>query len=128
MQNAEIVNRLSLHDNCGKSPIVNTRWHYCVPCLNDADFDLCSIGEMDPHVIDAFVTQRPWLQQVRTLGVIGAVTRNLNLLSQPTRSRAEEILQGGTLVPVAYRGCMACMMFRDAGVWADLAGRIRGTT
>jgi uncharacterized Fe-S cluster-containing radical SAM superfamily protein len=127
MPNAGVMNRLSFFNNCGTSPFVKARWHYCLPFLEDPDFDLCAIGEMGTRTIDDFLATRPWLNQIRRHGVIDAVTRNLDVLSKRTRESVERIIQGAVPVSVAYRGCMVCKQFHDLGVWKELQEKFDGT-
>jgi len=120
LPNDELINRLSLFNNCGKSPFIDGTWRYCLPLRHDPQFDLAPIGQMQADSIREFIAQRPLLQAIRQHGIIAACKEQRHRLSAEARDRLDEFLTGQVSVSVAYRGCMVCKAFYDAGVIPEL--------
>jgi hypothetical protein len=110
--NAELINRLSLHNHCGRSFFVRRGWHYCLPLLNEPTFEMSAIGEMRPETIGRFLRDRPFLQRIRARGVVDAVEHSSRELASERRDRVDAVLSGSIPVSVAYRGCMVCHELR----------------
>ncbi|MCP4601985.1 MAG: 4Fe-4S cluster-binding domain-containing protein [Proteobacteria bacterium] len=126
MPNAEIMNRLSLYCNCGKSPFITDKWHYCLPFKGNSKYDLCRIGEMREDTISDFIAERPWLESIRERGVLAAVEEYKGSLSAEVSNKVDQMLSNSTRVSVAYRGCMVCKEFADIGVWEEIESRLEG--
>jgi hypothetical protein len=125
LPNSTIMNRLSLAAHCGNSPFIDDKWHYCLPYRDDPDFDLAPLGGMGPETIDTFLEKRPFLQSIRTHGLIATLEAGKHLLSKNTRLNADKILGDNHPVSVAYRGCMICKELSEMGVWREMSGTIR---
>jgi uncharacterized Fe-S cluster-containing radical SAM superfamily protein len=111
--NAEIVNGLSFYNNCGKSPFVDTTWHYCLPFLHHAPFDLCALGQMESGTIQRTIDRLPFLQAIRRLGVVAAMRELRGSLPEDARQRLDQMFDPSVRVSAAYRGCMVCRELYD---------------
>lgn len=120
MSNSVLMDRLSLHAHCGASPFIDGVWHYCLPFKEDSRFDLCSIGEMKPGVLESFLARNPFMNCIRTEGVLSAVEEHRPQLSRETTERLKHLLSPEARVSVAYRGCMVCRALYDIGVIKEL--------
>jgi len=107
------MNGLSFHNNCGRSPFVDSEWHYCLPFLHDAPFDLCGLGEMTPETIAGFIGARPFLQDVRRLGVVEAIRARRQELDAEGRAQLDRLFDPEVRVSAAYRGCLVCREAHD---------------
>jgi uncharacterized Fe-S cluster-containing radical SAM superfamily protein len=116
MPNAELLDKLSLFNNCGDSPFIDDRWRYCLPFREDARFDLGAIGTIKGDSLDHFLKRHPSLCAIRELGVLSAAKTYKHRLTSATAQKLEELLSGETLVSVAYRGCMLCKKLGEIGV------------
>ncbi len=121
MPNAEIMNGLSLHCNCGNSNFISDKWHYCLPFLDNPDFDLAPIGAMQEDTVENFINGKPFIQSVRKYGIIKAVDQYKDRLSKDVREKLEEFFGHSTCVSVAYRGCMICKELHNIGVFDEVA-------
>lgn len=110
MANQELVDRMSLHNNCGRSPFVDSHWHYCLPMADDSAYDLGAVGAATPSRIDDIVQKRPYLSGVQERGVVTSLMRERDGLSRDVRDRVDGML--GQPTPVAYRGCLLCKSFQ----------------
>jgi uncharacterized Fe-S cluster-containing radical SAM superfamily protein len=116
MPNDQVMNGLSFHNNCGRSPFIDSAWHYCLPFLHDAPYDLCGLGEMAPETIPAFIEARPFLQDIRRLGVVeairarcrGSLRSGARALDAEGRERLDRLFDPEVQVSAAYRGCLVC--------------------
>lgn len=118
--NADIMNNLSLFAHCGQSPFIDDRWHYCLPFRDNPDYDIAPLGQITKNSLADFIAKRPWLQSIRTHGLIKTVERYKDALSKATREKLEHMFQPSHQVSVAYRGCMICKELADIGVWEDI--------
>ncbi len=122
MKNSDIMNQLSLFAHCGNIPFVDETWHYCLPFKENSDYDLARIGDMTGDTINNFLSDKPFLKSIRTKGVLETVNICKDKLSTSTREKVEQIFSPNHQVSVAYRGCMICKEFAEAGVWNELIG------
>ena len=120
MPNAEVMDRLSLFNNCGRSPIIGERWHYCVPFIDNPHFDLCEIGEARKDTLANFLGQNPLVRSFREKGILTTVHQYRGRLSRESTERLDEMLNSPQGVSVAYRGCMICKELHDNGVAEEL--------
>lgn len=118
--NASIMNRLSWFAHCGQSPFIDDRWHYCLPFRENPDYDLAPLGHITETTLPAFIEKHPWLDSIRTHGLIETVERYKDALSKKTREKLDIMFQPSHQVSVAYRGCMICKELADIGVWEDI--------
>lgn len=118
--NAELMDRLSHFNNCGRSPFVDEKWHYCLPLRDWRAFDLCRVGDMRPDTLNGFIDRTPLVQSFREDGLISTVNRLKGRLSQPARDQVEMMFGPDERVSVAYRGCMICKALHDRGVFEEL--------
>jgi hypothetical protein len=125
LPNSTIINRLSLAAHCGNSPFIDDKWHYCLPYRDDPDFNLAPLGGMTPETIDTFLEKRPFLQSIRTRGLIATIEAGKHILSLNTRLKVDKILGDNHPVSVAYRGCMICKELSETGVWREMSATIR---
>ncbi len=120
MDNSVIMDRLSLHAHCGASPFIDGKWHFCLPFKEDSRYDLCGIGGMKADTIERFLERAPFLNRIRTDGLLTAVNEHRVLLSHETGERLDSLLAGKSKVSVAYRGCMVCRALYDIDVIKEL--------
>jgi hypothetical protein len=120
--NRLIMNRLSLSAHCGQSPFIDKIWHYCLPFRENPDFDLAPVGGMEASTIDTFLKANPFLEKIRTMGVIDAVVSYRNKLSPMSREKLDHLLGPDHRVSVAYRGCMICKEFAKEGIVSEIMG------
>ncbi len=120
MPNAEVLDQLSLFCNCGRSPFITEKWHYCLPFKDDPEYDLCSLGQMREDTLGNFIQERPLLQDIRQYGVISTVRKYQDRLSSEMLEKLENEFGRHTQVSVAYRGCMICKRLKDLGVWGHI--------
>ena len=120
MPNREIMNRLSLFAHCGRSPFVDNAWHYCLPFRENPDFDLAKVGEMKEDTLERFLETMPFLQRIRTMGVIDAALSYRDRLTRTTRDKLDYLESPDHRVSVAYRGCMVCKELTQFGVWDEI--------
>lgn len=113
MPNAEVINRLSSFCNCGRSPFVDDRWHFCLPFLHHEPFDLCDVGGMEAETIGRKIDAVPFVQAVRARGVVEAIRGALEHLEGEARERVEALFDPAITVSAAYRGCMVCRELHD---------------
>ncbi|MBT3218319.1 MAG: hypothetical protein HN348_04455, partial [Proteobacteria bacterium] len=113
--NAELMNRLSFFNNCGRSFFVKKGWHYCLPFLENGRFEMGRIGGMTPETVAAFFEEAPMLREIREQGVIEAALHRRHELAGEGLERLDAVLNGETAVSVAYRGCMVCKQLAEAG-------------
>lgn len=116
MLNAELLDKLSLFNNCGDSPFIDDRWRFCLPFREDARFDLGAIGSIRSDTIDQFLERHAALCAIHDLGVLSAAKAYKHRLTAATAHKFEALLSGETLVSVAYRGCMLCKKLGEIGV------------
>jgi hypothetical protein len=116
MPNGELIDKLSLFNNCGDSPFIDSRWRFCLPFRQDARFDLGAIGSIKSDTIDCFLERHAALRAIRDLGVLSAAKAYKHRLTAPTAHKLDALLSGETLVSVAYRGCMLCKKLGEIGV------------
>jgi hypothetical protein len=120
MPNSDIIDRLSLFNNCGDSPFIDDRWRYCLPYRADSRFDLCGIGSMEKNTIDDFLGQKKMLDEMRVSGIISFVKKHITRLKHETMDRLDPVFSGDIPVSVAYRGCMLCGKLGEIGVIDEL--------
>lgn len=120
--NSELLDRMSLHAHCGASPFIDDRWHYCLPLKDDDRYAMCPIGGMRRDTFQAFLSTVPVQRAIRAYGVITAVKNWRQALTPETRDRLDGMLSSAAtaMVSVAFRGCMVCRAFYDAGIITDL--------
>lgn len=120
MSNWDIMNKMSFFTHCGQSPFVIDRWHYCLPFREDPFYDIAPIGEMKENSLEEFIAQRPWLESIRTRGLLETVEHYKYCLTPETREKLDNMLSPGYQVSIAYRGCMVCKELAEIGVWNDI--------
>lgn len=120
LPNVALMDKLSLFDNCGDSPFIDDRWHYCLPYRDDARFDLGPIGAIQPDSIDRFLDANPAIRAIREKGILTAVEAYKHQLSAATAAKLDSLFNGRSAVPVAYRGCMLCKKLGEIGVIDEL--------
>ena len=118
--NAELMDRLSHFNNCGRSPFVDDKWHYCLPLRDWRPFDLSQLGDMRPDTLCGFIDRTPLVQSFRNNGLISTITKLKSRLSQPARDEVESLFGPEERVSVAYRGCMICKELHERGVFEEL--------
>lgn len=123
--NALIMNRLSLHSHCGQSPFIDDKWHYCLPFRENPDFVLAEVGSMTEDILSVFLDRKPWLKTIGRLGVIETVNRYRHLLSTKTAEKFDELCSPARKLSIAYRGCMICKEFAEAGIWKDIDANLK---
>ncbi len=119
-KNDILINQLSFHCHCGISPFIDTRWRFCLPFKEDPRYDLCDVGDLKKDTITSFIAGKPAIRSIRREGVVGAVQNNISVLKPETREKLEYLMSDKTSLSIAYRGCMVCKAFYDAGVLDDL--------
>ncbi|GAB6096365.1 hypothetical protein JCM14469_26180 [Desulfatiferula olefinivorans] len=124
LNNGEIMNRMSLYAHCGQSPFIDDRWHYCLPFRENPAFDIAPIGEMRENSLADFIEEHPFLQSIRSRGLLATVDHYKECLTDRTRKKLDAMYQPDYQVSVAYRGCMICKELAGMGVWTDIE---RGT-
>ena len=120
MPNITLMNRLSRFAHCGQSPFIDDRWHYFLPFREDPSFDIAKLGEIRATAFSDFISTKPFLRDIRSMGVIQAALHHRNRLKPDTKEKLDRLLSPGNHVPVAYRGCMICKMLAEIGVWRDI--------
>lgn len=118
--NRELMNRLSLFAHCGRSPFIDSTWHYCLPFRENQDFDLARAGEMKEDSLEKFLDGMPFLKQIRKTGVIETAISHRDRLAPSTREKLDHILSTEHRVSVAYRGCMICKEIAENGIWDEI--------
>ncbi len=118
--NAEIMDRLSMFNNCGRSPFVDKRWHYCLPFIDDPDFDLCDIGELRRDTLNDFLARNSLVRSFKEKGILTTLHDHRGRLSKESAVKLEEMLSLDHSVSVAYRGCMICKELHDKGIAQEL--------
>lgn len=120
LPNAVVMDKLSLFNNCGDSPFIDDHWRYCLPFREDARFDLGPIGKVNANCIDRFLQANPAIRAIGKSGIVTAVKAYRSKLSTDTAEKLDALLNGQSLVPVAYRGCMLCKKLAELGVIDEL--------
>ena len=120
--NATLMDALSHHNHCGSSPFIDEKWHYCLPFKDDADYDLCGLGELHPDTLSDFNRRVPAIARMRRDGIVTAMQQLKEDLSPLARDRLEDLFAPKAMVAVAYRGCMLCKELHDRGVLRELNG------
>lgn len=120
MPNSAIMDRISLYNNCGRSPFIDDRWHFCLPFRDNPEFDLCSIGEVRSDCLGKFIDKRPLIKSIMENGLLTAVAKYKDRLSGDSLHKLEEMYDPAAMVSVAYRGCMLCKEFYERGILREL--------
>jgi uncharacterized Fe-S cluster-containing radical SAM superfamily protein len=120
MPNGELIDKLSLFNNCSASPFIDDRWRFCLPFREDGRFDLGALGSIEGNTIDRFLEAYSAVGAIRNRGVISAAKSYKSRLSKASAEKLDEVLFGNTPVSVAYRGCMVCKKLGEIGVLDEM--------
>lgn len=120
LSNDVLLDRLSLFNNCGDSPFIDDRWHYCLPYREDARFDLGPVGAIEADCFDRFLQANPVIRAIRENGIVTAARAYRHALSASSAEKLDGLLNGKQSVSVAYRGCMLCKKLGEIGVMDEL--------
>jgi hypothetical protein len=118
--NHELLDRLSLFNNCGCSPFIDQQWNYCLPFREDRRFQLGPIGAMTADALAQFFHRHPAIRAIRERGILSAVKSYKTRLSEASASKLDQLLSGAEPVSVAYRGCMLCKKLGDLGIIEEM--------